>query len=91
MQEHEKSLVALVVMGALIGMGKLLASDERLTWRLMLGRTLLGSATCMIAGAGLIQFPDLPPLALYGIGSALGIAGSQGIEAWIKRKAKVLP
>lgn len=91
MQDHEKSLLALVIMGALIGMGKLLASDERLTLRLILGRTMLGSATCMIAGAGLIQFPDLPPLALYGIGSALGIAGSQGIEAWIKRKARVLP
>lgn len=88
MQEHEKSLAMLVVMGAMIALGKLLVSDEHLTFRLIIGRALLGAATSMIAGVGLIQFPELPPLALYGIGSGLGIVGSQYIEVWLKRRLR---
>lgn len=72
MQEHEKNLAILAVMGAMIALGKLLTSDEHLTFRLIIGRALLGATTSMIVGVGLIQFPDLPPLAFYGIGSGLG-------------------
>ncbi|NUA26091.1 phage holin family protein [Cupriavidus basilensis] len=88
MQEHEKSLAMLVAMGAMIALGKLLVSDEDLTFRRIIGRALLGAATSMIAGVGLIQFPELPPLALYGIGCGLGIVGSQYIEVWLKRKLR---
>lgn len=87
MQEHERNLLSLLVLGAMIALGKLLASHEVLTFRLMLGRTILGSAVTLIAGVGLVQFPTLPPLAMLGLGSALGIGGSQVIEAYMKRKA----
>lgn len=86
MQEHEKSLAMLAIMGVMIALGKLLVSDEQLTFRLILGRAILGAATSMIAGVGLIQFPNLNPLALYGIGCGLGIVGAQYIEVWFKRK-----
>lgn len=86
MQEHEKSLAMLAIMGVMIALGKLLVSDEQLTFRLILGRAILGAATSMIAGVGLIQFPTLNPLALYGIGCGLGIVGAQYIEVWFKRK-----
>lgn len=85
MQEHEQSLFILLVMGALVGVGKLLVSDDPITLRVILGRALLGAATSMVAGVGLAQFPDLPPMALYGIGCALGIVGSQYLELWLKR------
>ncbi|VVG74113.1 holin [Pandoraea apista] len=42
----------------------------------------------MIAGVVLIQIPDIPPLALYGIGSALGVVGAQFIEGALKRKGR---
>lgn len=91
MQDHEKSLLMLISIGALIAIGKLLASPERLTVRLILGRALLGSATSMVAGVALLQVPDLSPVALIGIGCALGIVGSQYLELWFKRQAdKVL-
>jgi hypothetical protein len=77
----------LIVMGALIGVAKLLVSGEQLTFRVIVGRALLGSATSMIAGIVLLQIPDLDPLALLGIGSALGIVGSQYIEILLRRKA----
>ena len=85
MQDPEKSLWTLVAMGAVIG--KLLASDEKLSIRLVIGRTVLGSATSMLAGVVLLQFPDIPHLALLGIASGLGILGSQTIEVLLKRRA----
>ncbi len=75
----------LLVMGALIGLGKLLVSDDPITLRLILGRAVLGAATSMVAGVGLMQFPGMPPMALYGVGCALGIVGSQYLEVWLKR------
>ncbi|QIX18334.1 phage holin family protein [Burkholderia multivorans] len=88
MQEHEKTFMELIVMGGLIGIAKLLVSSEQLTFRVVVGRALLGSATSMVAGVALLQIPDLPPLALLGIGSALGIVGSQYVEVILKRKAR---
>lgn len=85
MQDHDKNLVWLTVLGLLIGLGKLLASDEALTWRLVIGRSILGSATSMIAGVALIQIPDLPLVAILGVGSALGISGAQVVEKLLLR------
>ncbi|HDR9062182.1 TPA: phage holin family protein [Burkholderia vietnamiensis] len=87
MQEHEKTFLELIIMGALIGIAKLLVSSEQITFRVIVGRALLGSATSMVAGVALLQIPNLDPLALLGIGSALGIVGSQYIEILLRRKA----
>lgn len=88
MQEHEKTLLTLIVIGGLIGMSKLLVSTEKLTFRVILGRTILGSASSLIAGLVLLQIPDISPLALLGIGSALGILGSTFIEEYLKKNSK---
>ncbi len=90
MQEHEKTFLELIVMGALIGIAKLLVSSEQLTFRVIVGRALLGSATSMVAGVALLQIPNLDPLALLGIGSAFGIVGSQYIEILLRRKARTI-
>ncbi|WP_168396925.1 holin [Acinetobacter indicus] len=84
MQEHEKNLMLLIVIGAAIGFAKLLVSDEKLTWRLTIGRTILGAATSTIAGAVVLQIPDINPMALVAIASGLGILGSTFIENWLK-------
>ncbi|PRP70894.1 holin [Chromobacterium amazonense] len=91
MQEHEKGLAALLAIGALIGLGKLLVSQEVITMRLAIGRAILGGATSTVAGVALMQFPELPLPALVGIGSGLGILGAQYLEAWLKRRADALP
>ncbi|WP_180182851.1 holin [Acinetobacter sp. YH01020] len=87
MQEHEKNLILLIVIGAAIGFAKLLVSDEKLSWRLAIGRTILGSATSTIAGAIVLQIPDINPLALIAIASTLGILGSTFIENWLKSQS----
>ena len=85
MQEHDKSILMLIVIGGLIGMSKLLVSKEPLSVRLLIGRTILGSATSLIAGVVILQIPNVSPLALIGLASSLGILGSTFIEEYLKK------
>lgn len=85
MSEDWKAFWLLVVTGAGIGLAKLLASDEKLTWRLLVGRSILGSATTLVAGIILMQVEHIHPLALLGIGSAIGIAGAQAVESMLRK------
>ncbi len=87
MQDYVKSLIGLAIMGAVIGVAKLLVSSEELTFRVIVGRAILGSATSIVAGLVLIQFPSIPPLALLAVGSGLGILGQQYIEKALRKKA----
>lgn len=84
-KESLSLLGLLIVTGAAWGLGKLLVSDEVLSARLVIGRVLLGSCTSTVAGIGLIWIPDLHPLALIALGSALGIAGATAVESWLKK------
>lgn len=86
MQEYEKGFIALVIMGAVIALGKMLNSDEPITARLVVGRVIVGSALSLLAGVALYVVPDIHPLALAGIGSGLGILGLNGVEAWLRKK-----
>ncbi|WP_096911028.1 MULTISPECIES: holin [Acinetobacter] len=85
MQDHEKTILTLFIVGGLIGMSRLLVSSDPLSVRLIVGRTILGSATSSIAGVVLIQFPTLSPIALVAIACALGILGSTFIEEYLKK------
>ncbi|MGT3349318.1 phage holin family protein [Yersinia enterocolitica] len=90
MQEHEKAIISLGVIGALLALGKILASDEPITARLFVGRVILGSGTSMAAAAALVWVPGLSPLAINGLGAALGIAGYQVVEVWLRRRGSSL-
>lgn len=87
MQEYEKNFISLVVIGALIAIAKVLTSNDPITPRLFAGRVILGSLVSVVAGAALIQIPDASPLAIQGLGAALGIAGYQAVEVWLRRRA----
>ncbi|EPU0993414.1 phage holin family protein [Cronobacter turicensis] len=86
MQEYEKGFWALLIMGGLIALGKMLTSNEPITVRLVLGRVIVGSALSLMAGVVLYLVPEIHPLALIGFGSALGILGLSGVEAWLRKK-----
>jgi hypothetical protein len=88
MPNGESTVYKLVILGALIGLGKLLLDEPQLTWRLVIGRLLLGSAVAMGAGVVLIRFPDLPEIALLGIASGLGILGHSVVESLLTRYLK---
>lgn len=87
MQEHEKTLYSLLVIGLLIAMGKVLASNDPITPRLFISRMILGGLISVMAGAVLLQFPDASPLAIQGVGTGIAIAGYQAVEVWLRRRA----
>ncbi|MCX2201685.1 phage holin family protein [Pantoea agglomerans] len=82
----KKTLMQLLLIGAVIALGKVLASNEKITPRLIAGRVILGSAISVAAGAALVQFPDMSPLAVNGVGAGLGILGYQFCEMWLRRR-----
>ena len=90
MQEHEKTLFGLLIAGFLIAMGQLLNGSEPITARLFLGRVILGTGVSVSAGAVLLWGPDLPPLAIIALGTALGIAGHTWFENWLRKKGASL-
>lgn len=85
MHDDLRAVWLLIVTGAVIALGKLLAGSEQITLRLAAGRIILGSATSLVAGMLLLQIPEISPLALLGTGSALGIAGAQAVEVAMSR------
>lgn len=89
MPNGETSLLAkLLLIGAVIGLGQLMVSNEQITTRLLVGRMILGSAVAPLAAIPLLKFPDMPELVVIGLACALGILGSAFIEAGLKRLAE---
>ena len=85
LNDHEKELLTLFIIGAVIGLGKLLVGGERLSVRIVLGRMIIGAALSASAGAVLIMFHDLSPTALVGVASAIGILGQSVLEAAVQK------
>jgi hypothetical protein len=83
MQDYEKGFIALAVMGALIALGKMLNSNEPITFVWLLGRHCRQR---VVAGRALRctlyriftrwRLPGLVPL---------GILGLNGVEAWLRK------
>ena len=88
MQEHAKTVIYLAIIGALIALGKLLQSMRPLSWRMVIGRMITGSAVSTIAGGGLIHIPDIPFPAVMALGSALGVLGAEFVEERMKKIAE---
>ncbi|QKH34620.1 holin [Achromobacter pestifer] len=85
MNDWEKNLAWLAGIGALIAVGRALTSTERLSWRVVIGRTILGSAVATVAALIYIPFPDAPMPVVVGAGAALGILGEQVLELAARR------
>ena len=87
MQEHTKTVIYLAMIGALIALDKLLQSMRPLSWRIVIGRMITGSAVSTIAGIVLIHVPDIAFPAVMALRSALGVLGAEVIEARMKKFA----
>lgn len=72
--------------GVIIGLGQLLASKEELTARIIWGRAMSSLGLSLAAGTILIQFPEIPPLALIGAGATLSSLGTSFLERFLQRK-----
>jgi hypothetical protein len=71
--------------GMFIGMGQLLASQEKLTTRIIIGRSLSSGGLAMAAGLVLVWVPDLPMVGQYGVAAALASLGTSGLERVFQR------
>ena len=85
MNDWEKTIAYLAGIGALVAVGRALTNKEPLSWRVVVGRVILGSALATVAGVLLIPFPDAPMPVLCGAGAALGILGEQILELAARR------
>ncbi len=84
-KSEDKTIIELATVGAAIAFGKLLAGGEKITLRLLAGRVIIGAALSTAAGAALAMIPNLPNIALIGLGSALGISGQSLLELLVQR------
>ncbi len=75
----------LAAIGCTIGLGQLLASKERLTARIIIGRALssagLGAASALI----LVWFPSIPFAAQLGAAATVASLGTSFLERLVQR------
>jgi len=73
--------------GALIGLGKLLASNEKFSWRLAVGRAMVSAGVAVAAGSLLAFMPGLSQLAVIGLAAASAVFGEQFLEKLLHAKS----
>ena len=83
----EYALIALLfVIGMIIAIGKILASDEKTSMKVIVGKAILNGCTSLMAGMLLLTFTSACPLVIVGFGAFLGTLGTEASIAWIKSK-----
>lgn len=71
--------------GLVIAIGQLLASQERLTPRIIVGRALATGGIAMGAGTILIWMPELSLVGQVGVAATLASLGTSGLEKLFQR------
>jgi hypothetical protein len=84
MPHGETTFIRLILLGGFIGLAQLLISSEVITWRVLLGRMILGSASALVALTIEIRVPNAPEALVIGIAAVLSIVGYTVIESTAK-------
>lgn len=79
-------LTGMGIVGVLTALGQLLASNENLTLRIILGRALASIGLSVSSGAILLWMTDVPPLALIGLSAGLASLGTSFLEKLMQKK-----
>lgn len=82
-----KMLAAMVGVGIVIAVGKLLMSNEKFSWRLAIGRSIVSAGLAVAAGALIAFIPGLSQLAVIGLAAASAVFGEQFLEKLLHMKA----
>lgn len=80
-----KQLFVLGVVGSFVGVGSLLASQEKYTWRMAAGRLVTSASLGATAAGVLAWIPSLPLVAQCGIAAALASLGTSGLTMLFQR------
>lgn len=78
--EAAKIASSLGVVGLIVGIGQLLASTERLTVRIVVGRALSSAGLGASSAALLVWLPDLPMAGQFGVAALIASLGTSGLE-----------
>ena len=84
-QDHLASSFLFLMVGVTIGLGQLLAGNERLTLRLLVGRALSTGGLAMAAGVVLVWVPELSMVGQIGVAAGLASLGTSGLERAFQR------
>lgn len=84
LDSDDKTLLTLASTGVALAFGKLLVGSEKVTGRRLLGRLILGAGLSVAAAAALLMMPNLPSIALVGLGATLGILGQSCLERLVR-------
>lgn len=76
---------ALGVVGLIIGIGQLLASTEKLTLRIVVGRALSSAGLGASSAALLVWIPGLPVAAQFGVAALFASLGTSGLEKLVQK------
>ena len=76
---------SLGLVGILVGVGQLLASAERLTLRIVIGRALSSAGLGASSAALLVWLPGLPIAAQFGVAALIASLGTSGLERLFRR------
>jgi len=86
--DHDKIDVSFftwsTILGALIGLGQVLDSAERLTWRIVVGRALVSAGLAATAPALLVWFPEMPRMAEFALAAAVASLGTSALQSLVR-------
>lgn len=82
----EGFIAVLAGIGAAVGIGKLMAADDPITGRLLIGRALISAGLGAAAGAVTFLVPDANPILLYGAAAGIASMGTSTIEFILKKR-----
>lgn len=68
------------IVGMVIGLGTLLASTEKLTVRIVVGRALVSTGLGMSSAALLVFLPEIPLAAQMGVAALFASLGTSALE-----------
>lgn len=71
--------------GVIVGLGQLLASPEKITLRIAIGRAMSSAGLGASSAAVLVWIPDLPMSAQFGVAALIASLGTSGLERLLQK------
>ncbi len=85
MDKTEQTIWTVGIIGAVIGIGQLLASADKITLRYALGRSILSTGIALSSFTVLAWLPDASPAMLVGVSALMASLGSSGLTLLAQR------
>ena len=85
MDKHEQGLLTVICLGALLGLGQVLASGDRISIRYAIGRAIVSAGIATSSYSVLAWMPNTSPVALVGIAALLASLGTSGLTLLAQR------